>query len=63
MRTQIIKVKDHGVNDKPYEVMIYQQSDNTYCVQVKDFEPDCWKAKENATAYFKWFKDNKIKVA
>lgn len=60
MKTKIIKVKDYNSIDDPYEVMLYKQSDGTYCVQVKNYEPDCWKSKQNAFDYFKWFKDNKI---
>lgn len=62
MKTKIIKVKDYNSNSEPFEVMLYQQSDMTYCVQVKSYEPDCWKSKQNALDYFKWFKDNKIIV-
>lgn len=60
MQTKMIKVQDYNSNNEPYEVMLYQQSDLTYCVQVKDHEPDCWKNKQNALAYFNWFKNNKI---
>ena len=63
MQTKIIKAKDHNLNAIPYEVMLYEQSDKTYCVQVKDYEPDCWRNKQNAKDYFNWFKNNKILVA
>ena len=60
MNTKIIKVKNHGSTDEPYEVMFYEQEDKTYCVQVNDFEPDCWKNKQNALDYFNYFRKNKI---
>jgi hypothetical protein len=63
MKTKIIKVKDYNSTAEPYEVMLYQQSDGTYCVQVKNYAPDCWKSKQNALAYIKWFKDNKIVIS
>lgn len=62
MHTKIIKVKDHNTDAVPFEVMLYQQSDGTYCVQVKNYEPDCWRNKKNAIEYFNWFKKNKINV-
>lgn len=61
MRTQIIKVRDHGENTEPYEIMLYQ-TENAYCVQVKEYEPDCWYNKNNAIAYFNYFKKNKILI-
>ena len=62
MKTKIIKVKNYNSSDKPFEIMLYQ-GENCYCVQVKDYEPDCWRNKQNAVEYFNWFKNNKILVA